>query len=115
MSKSNSTRFDEEFTRQCLERGRIEDTEVVMNFLKQTQQDLIELLKKGWLGIMIARMNNLPLLREGRIRAFLARLPVAGPLRMGWAMVIKPRTKAWGRTGAVLRQYVDEQKKLAHR
>ena len=113
--KSNSTRFDEEFTRQCLERGRIEDTEVIMNFLRQTQQDLVELLRKGWLGIMIARMNNLPLLREGRVGAFLARLPILGPLRMGWAMIIKPRTKAWGRTGDVLRQYVEEQKALARR
>ncbi|MBI2293019.1 MAG: 4Fe-4S dicluster domain-containing protein [Betaproteobacteria bacterium] len=113
--KSNSIKFDEEFTRQCLERGRIEDTEVVMNFLKQTKQDLVELLRKGWLGIMIARMNNLPLLREGRVGAFLARLPILGPLRMGWAMIIKPRTKAWGRTGDVLRQYVEEQKALARR
>ena len=113
--KSNSTKFDEEFTRQCLARGRIEDTEVIMNFLKQTQQDLVELLKRGWLGVMIARMNNLPLLREGRLGAFLARLPILGPLSMGWAMVIKPRTKAWGRTGEVLRAYVDEQKALARR
>jgi heterodisulfide reductase subunit C len=112
--KSNSTKFDEEFTRQCLARGRIEDTEVIMNFLKQTQQDIVALLKKGWLGIMIARMNNLPLLRAGRVGAFLARLPVLGPLRMGWAMLVKPRTKAWGRTGDVLRQYVEEQKRLAH-
>jgi heterodisulfide reductase subunit C len=34
---------------------------------------------------------------------------------MGWAMVIKPRTKSWGRTGDVLRQYVEEQKALARR
>jgi heterodisulfide reductase subunit C2 len=113
--KSSSTTFDEEFTRQCLERGRIEDTEVIMNFLRQTKQDIVELVRKGWLGIMIARMNNLPLLRHGRIGAFLARLPVLGPLKMGWAMLIKPRTKAWGRTGEVLRQYVEEQKALARR
>ena len=54
-------------------------------------------------------------LREGRLGAFLARLPILGPLSMGWAMVIKPRTKARGRTGEVLRAYVDEQKALARR
>jgi heterodisulfide reductase subunit C len=28
-------------------------------------------------------------------------------------MVFKPRTKSWGRTGEVLRQYVEEQKAKA--
>jgi heterodisulfide reductase subunit C len=111
--KSNSTTFDEEFTRQCLERGRIEDTEVIMNFFKKTGQDIVALVKTGWLGIMVARMNNLPLLRDGRIGAFIARLPVLGPLKMGWAMLVKPRTQSWGRTGEVLRQYVEEQKRHA--
>ncbi len=110
---SSSTKFDEEFTRQCLERGRIEDTEVIMNFFRKTGQDIVALVKSGWLGIMVARMNNLPLLREGRIGAFLARLPILGPLKMGWAMLVKPRTKSWGCTGEVLRQYVEEQKRLA--
>jgi heterodisulfide reductase subunit C len=32
---------------------------------------------------------------------------------MGLAMVFKPRTKSWGRTGEVLRQYVEEQKAKA--
>ncbi|MGE0558516.1 MAG: 4Fe-4S dicluster domain-containing protein [Burkholderiales bacterium] len=113
VQKSDSTKFDEEFTRQCLERGRIEDTEVIQNFFKKTGQDIVQLVKTGWLGIMIARMNKWPLLREGRIGAFLARMPVAGPLQMGLAMVFKPRTKSWGRTGEVLRQYVEEQKARA--
>ena len=113
VQKSDSTKFDEEFTRQCLERGRIEDTEVIQNFFKKTGQDLVQLVKTGWLGIMVARMNKWPLLREGRIGAFLARMPIAGPLQMGLAMVFKPRTKSWGRTGEVLRQYVEEQKAKA--
>jgi heterodisulfide reductase subunit C len=112
-TKSNPTLFDEEFTRQCLERGRIEDSEVMFNFFKKIGEDAVELVKKGWLGVFIARMNNLPLLREKRILPFLARLPIAGPLKMGWAMVFKPRTRSWGRTGEVLRAYVDEQKRKA--
>jgi heterodisulfide reductase subunit C len=33
---------------------------------------------------------------------------------MGWALVFKPRTKSWGRTGEVLRKYVEEQRRAAH-
>lgn len=107
--KSSATVFDEEFTRQCLERGRIEDTGVVIGFLRRTGENLLELLRRGWLGILIARMNKWPLLAQGRIGRFVARMPLAGPLRMAWAMVVKPRTRGWRRTGAVLRQYLEEQ------
>ncbi len=106
--------IDEEFTRQCLERGRIEDSEVLFNFLRATGEDVVALVRKGWLGTLIRRMNNLPLLGQGRWGAFLARLPVAQGLKMGWALVFKPRTKSWGRTGEVLQAYVAEQKRRAH-
>jgi len=112
VAKSSSTVFDEEFTRQCLARGRIEDTEVIFNFMRRTGQDIVALLKTGWLGVMVARMNKLPLLREGRFVKFLARLPVMGPLKMGWMMLVKPRSRGWGATGAVLAGYVEEQKRL---
>jgi heterodisulfide reductase subunit C len=114
VAKSSSTLFDEEFTRQCLERGRIEDSEVLFNFLKATKQDVMRLLRAGWLGTLIERMNNLHLLRRGRVGAFLARLPIVQDLKMGWALLVKPRTKSWGKTGEVLRQYVAEQQRLAH-
>jgi len=107
---SKSTQFDQEFTRQCLERGRIEDSEVMFNFFRKTGVDIVELVKKGWLGVFVARMNNLPLLREGRIGKFIARLPIAGPLKMGWMMLFKPRTRGWGKTGAVLQAYLEERK-----
>lgn len=112
--KSNSSIFDEEFTRQCIARGRIEDSEVMVNFFRKAGIDIVELVKKGWLGVFAARMNNLPLLKAGRIGAFLARLPIAGPLKMGWLMLFKPRTRSWGNTGAVLAAYVEEQKRKAH-
>ena len=63
---------------------------------------------------MIARMNKWPLLRQGRIGKFLARMPLLGPLRMALMIVFKPRTKSWGRTGAVLRQYVEEHRRATH-
>jgi heterodisulfide reductase subunit C len=107
---SKSTQFDQEFTRQCLERGRIEDSEVMFNFFRKSGVDVVELLKKGWLGVFMARMSNLPLLRDGKIGKFVARLPIVGPLKMGWAMIFKPRTRSWGKTGAVLQAYLEERK-----
>jgi heterodisulfide reductase subunit C2 len=110
---SNATRFDAEFTRQCLERGRIEDTEVLKNFLRDTGQDLMALVRKGWLGVFIMRMGNLNLLGQKRFIAFLQRLPILGPIRMGLALIFKPRTQIWDRTSEVLKAYVEEQKALA--
>jgi heterodisulfide reductase subunit C len=105
--KSNSTIFDEEFTRQCLERGRIEDSEVMTNFFMQ-------MALHGWLGIFVARMNKWTDLRQGNVIKFITRTPIMHSLHMGLAMVFKPKTKSWGRTGEVLQQYVKEQKELAH-
>jgi len=113
VAKSSATVFDEEFTRQCLARGRIEDGEVLFNFLRQTGQDIVGLLKRGWLGIFVARMNKWTELRKGHIVKFMMRMPVRHPLHMGWALIFKPRTRGWGRTGAVLAAYVEEQKRLA--
>ena len=112
--KSNSSIFDEEFTRQCLERGRIEDSEVMFNFFKKTRQDVLNMTLHGWLGIFIARMNKWNELKDRNFAKYLKRLPIMHPLHMGIAMFVKPRTKSWGRTGDVLRAYVKEQKDLAH-
>jgi heterodisulfide reductase subunit C len=115
-AKSPAHVFDEEFTRQCLVRGRIEDTEVLDNFLKSQGQSFFGLLRApgSWLRLMVERMNNLDELRAGRIGRFLRRLPILGPLKMGVALFVKPRTQTWHRTGEVLRAYVDEQKRKSH-
>jgi heterodisulfide reductase subunit C len=57
-------------------------------------------------------MNKWPLLGRARLGTFLKRMPVVGPLKMGLMMIFKPRTRSWSRTGEVLRQYVEEQKRL---
>jgi heterodisulfide reductase subunit C len=72
------------------------------------------MLRKGWLRTLIERMNKLALLRDGKLGAFIARFPLKHGMKMGLAMVFKPRTKSWGRTGEVLSAYVEEQQKLAH-
>lgn len=94
--KTASTHFDEEFWDQVSARGRIEDAEVMKNLFKRTGQPLLQ----GWLIELVQRT--------------LRHLPFAHLLRLGMNMVFKPKTKSWGRTGDVLKQYVKEQKESAH-
>lgn len=112
--KSRARVFDEVFLEPCLERGRIEDTEIMHGFFKRTNQDMVGMVKGGWIGIAVARMNKWHELRNGNIGKFLSRMPLLHPLHMGLSMIFKPRTKSWARTGEVLRQFIKEQKELAH-
>lgn len=120
--KSRSTVFDEEFARQCLDRGRIEDMEVLTEFMSKTKQItgtgvtgvLDAMSKLAWFKQVVFRMSKANDLFSGKIVRFLTRTPIAASLHMGLAMFVKPKTKSWGRTGEVLRQYVKEQKELAH-
>ncbi len=94
--KTLSTHFDEEFTHQCLEYGRIEDTEVMMGFFKRSGQPLVQ----TWI---IEFGKNLT-----------RHLPLGQLARMGLNVVFRPKTKSWGRTGQVLAEYVRAQKEAAH-
>jgi heterodisulfide reductase subunit C len=94
--KTNSTIFDEEFTTQILDTGRLEDTRLLVSFLRKSGQPLVQ----EWLVEMVKRMMK--------------HLPVMFLTHMGLHLVFRPRTKSWGRTGEVLRQYVREQKERAH-
>ncbi len=93
--KSRSTVFDEEFLDQVYETGRIEETRLMSRFFRKTAQPLIQ----TWLIDLARRLAR--------------HLPVAFLMRMGVHVLIKPRTKSWGRTGEVLREYVREQKAAA--
>ncbi len=94
--KSPSTIFDEEFTEQIYDYGRIEDSKVMKNFFKKSGQPLIQ----SWLIEFTKRMMK--------------RLPIAHGFRMGMNVVFTPKTKSWGKTGEVLQAYVREQKEAAH-
>ncbi|MFA9459877.1 4Fe-4S dicluster domain-containing protein [Thiohalorhabdus methylotrophus] len=89
---TNSTLFDEEFTEQILERGRIEDGEVLKNFYKKSNQSLFQ----EWIVEMGKRMVK--------------HLPFSHLMHMGLASVFRPKSKSWGKTGEVLREYIREQK-----
>ena len=82
--------FDEEFTHQIVQRGRIEDTEVLQNFLRKTKQPLLQ----DWLtaiGFAIAK-----------------RLPVKWGIKMAFAQIFKPRTRGWNKARVALEDYIHE-------
>ncbi|MDH5300915.1 MAG: 4Fe-4S dicluster domain-containing protein [Gammaproteobacteria bacterium] len=94
--KTPSTKFDEEFWDQISARGRIEDSAVLQNFFKKTGQSLTQ----DWLVEMIKRM--------------IKHLPLKHLIRSGMNTVFHPKTKSWGKTGDVLKEYVKQQKEAAH-
>jgi len=94
--KRPSTIFDEEFLDQIYKTGRIEDSHVMMHFFKKTKQPLMQ----EWLTEFVKRLMK--------------HLPVGQLMKMGLNVVFTPKTKSWGRTGEVLKQYVREQKEAAH-
>ncbi|MCG5511723.1 4Fe-4S dicluster domain-containing protein [Ectothiorhodospira shaposhnikovii] len=96
MPKSPSRVFDEEFTEQIYARGRIEDSLVLLNFFRKTGQPLVP----QWLRVFGVRLMQ--------------HLPVGLGMRFARNVLIAPRTRSWGRTGEVLRQYVREQKEATH-
>ena len=85
------TIFDEEFSRQIIARGKIEDTEVLHKFLHKTKQPLMQ----DWL-VTIGR--NIAM-----------RLPVKWGLKMMWAQVFKPKTKDWAKSRKAIEDYIIEQ------
>ena len=89
--KSKSTIFDEEFTQQVVETGKIEDGRVIRNFFAKTGQPLLQ----DWLVAMVKRVAR--------------RLPVTLGLKMGLAALFRPRTRGWDRSRAAIEEYVAEQ------
>ena len=94
--KSRSTLFDEEFAEECFQRGRIEDIHILWHFLLKTRQPL----RQNWLVLFGKRLMK--------------HLPFMHLTRLGLHFLFAPRTKSWGRTGEILRQYVKEQKRMNH-
>jgi len=89
--KSPSMHFDEEFSGQVIERGKIEEGRIMQGFFRRTGQPLMQ----DWLVEMVKRM--------------LRHLPVGMLARMGLATVLAPRTSGWSRARDAIREYVDEQ------
>jgi heterodisulfide reductase subunit C len=88
--KSHSMIFDEVFSEQVFETGKIEDGRVIMRFFKRTGQAL----RQPWM--------------EDMVKGMLRHLPLGLLTRMGLATLVAPRTKDWGAARAAIEEYVAE-------
>lgn len=89
--KSSSTVFDEVFTEQIIDTGKIEEGRTLRRFLARTNQDLMQ----DWIVEMGKRIFKY--------------LPIRLLTKMGIAGIFAPRTKAWGKAGAAIKEYREEQ------
>jgi len=88
---SNSTIFDDVFTEQVIKHGKIEDGEVLKDFLKRTKQPLMQ----DWIVQMVKQM----------IKGF----PVFALMKMGWATVFHPKTKDWAKARDAIEEHIAEE------
>ncbi len=89
--KSPSMIFDEVFSEQVIERGKIEDTEVLLSFLKRAKQPVLQ----DWLRQIVVNV--------------MMKLPVAWGIKSLFAMVFKPRTRNWQPARRAIEDYIQEQ------
>ena len=88
---SNSTIFDDVFSEQVIKHGKIEDGEVLKDFLKKSGQPLMQ----DWIVQMVKNMMK--------------GLPVVQLMKMGWATVFHPKTKDWAKARDAINEYVAEE------
>lgn len=89
--KSPSMAFDEVFSEQVFERGKIEEGRLMQRFFKRTGQSL----NQPWLIEMVKRM--------------LRHLPVGMLAKLGLATLVAPRTRGWSGAREAIQEYVHEQ------
>lgn len=88
--KKPSMIFDEGFSQQVFDTGKIEDSLVMRDFFQKTGQPL----NQPWLIAMVT----------GLIKRF----PVFYLMKTGLAVVFRPKTRGWGKTRAAIEEYVQE-------
>jgi len=88
--ESPSTTFDKIFTDEIVQHGRIEDTKVLMKFLKKTKQPLLQ----DWLKQIVWNIGM--------------RLPVKWGLKSAWSMVFHPKARSWGKARTAISDYIIE-------
>ena len=91
VKKSPSMVFDEVFSEQVFQRGKIEEGRVMQRFFKRTGQSLTQ----DWLIEMVKRM--------------LRHLPVTMLTKLGLATLVAPSTSGWSGARAAIEEYVHEQ------
>ena len=88
---SPSRHFDDVFSEQVIETGKIEEGRIVRDFFKRTGQPLMQ----DWLVEMVKRLVR--------------HLPVTLLARMGLAGLVRPRTRSWGSARTAITEYVAEE------
>jgi len=89
--KSPSMHFDEVFSEQVIERGKIEESRIMRGFFARIGQPLTQ----DWMIELVKRM--------------LRHLPVGLLTRMGLATLVAPSTSGWSRARDAIREYAEEQ------
>ena len=89
--KSPSMHFDEVFSAQVIERGKIEESRIMRGFFARIGQPLTQ----DWMIELVKRM--------------LRHLPVGLLTRMGLATLVAPSTSGWSRARDAIREYAEEQ------
>ncbi|MCB1516522.1 MAG: hypothetical protein KDJ19_02745, partial [Hyphomicrobiaceae bacterium] len=89
--------FDEEFSHQVFETGKIEEAKVLQKFFKRTNQPLTQ----PWLIQLVS----------GLVKRF----PVFYLMKLGFATVFHPRTRNWDRSRDAIKEYVDERNAEIHK
>ena len=88
--KSHSTVFDDIFSEQVIETGKIEDGRVIKQFFKRTGQKF----PPAWMVDMV--------------KSLLRNLPVGLLAKMGLATLIAPKTNNWSASRDAIKEYVAE-------
>ena len=88
---SDSTIFDDVFTDQVIEHGKIEDGEVLQQYLKRSGQPLMQ----DWIVQMVKQM--------------IKGLPVLALIKQGWATIFHPKTKNWSAARDAIQEHIEEE------
>lgn len=95
-AKTPSTEFDEEFSNQVIETGKIEDGRVFLGFFKRTGQNPFQ----DWV------------LEMGK--QLFMKLPIKMLFEMGMATLFRPRTRGWDKARDAINEYIEEQEAEIH-
>jgi len=88
--KSPSTLFDEGFSDSVIKTGKIEETRVLLGFFRKTGQHP----NQPWLAKLVMGLTR--------------RFPLGYLIRLGWGIMVRPRTRGWGRARHAINEYVHE-------
>ncbi len=88
---SNSTIFDDVFTEQVIKHGKIEDGEVLKDFMKKSGQPLLQ----DWVIQMVKQM--------------IKGLPIGMLTKMGWATLFHPKTSNWASARDAINEHIAEE------